>query len=96
VLSQVQPPPLTTPLPQIKVLNTIPTSYFAKARRKIQKSIREETTQAKINKVFKALNIIAAKASIIEHKYNSLERVIKLDKATTAKKRGLNLQEGDA
>jgi hypothetical protein len=62
----------------------------------MKKSIKEELTQEKIKKIFKAINTLQAKSSIFEHHNKGLENAILLDKKTKGKKRKLNLQREDA
>jgi hypothetical protein len=57
----------------------------------MKKSIKEEPTQEKIEKIFKAIDTLQAKASILEHYNKGLENAIKLDKKTKGKKRKLNM-----
>ena len=95
VISQIQPPRPETP-PPTDTCDTIKTPYTAKAIRQMKKSIKEEPTQEKMDKVFKAIDTLQAKASILEHKNKGLENAILLDKKTKGKKRKLNLQGGDA
>jgi hypothetical protein len=62
----------------------------------MKKSIKEEPIQEKIDKMFKAVDTLQAKASILKHKNKGLENAILLDKKTKGKKRKLNLQREDA
>ena len=58
--------------------------------------MRQEVTRLKTEKMFKALDFLQAKASILEHKNKGLENAIQFDKKTCTKKRKLNLQGGNA
>src|SRR5207248_643111 len=62
----------------------------------MKKSIQEEPTQEKLDKMFKAIDTLQAKSSILEHKNKGLENAILLDKKSKGKKRRLNLQGEDA
>ena len=62
----------------------------------MKKSIKEEPIQEKIEKIFKAIDILQAKSSILEHYNKGLENAILLDKKTKRKKRKLNIQGKDA
>jgi hypothetical protein len=62
----------------------------------MKKSMKEEPTQEKMEKMFKAIDTLQAKASILEHKNKGLEDAILLNKKTKGKKRKLNLQGEDA
>jgi hypothetical protein len=62
----------------------------------MKKSIKEELTQEKIEKIFKAIDTLQVKASILKHHNKGLENAIKLDKKTKEKKRKLNMQGEDA
>jgi hypothetical protein len=95
VISQIQPPCPETP-PSINDYNTIETPYTAKAIRQMKKSIKEEPTQEKMDKIFKAIDTLQAKSSILEHTNKGLENAILLDKKTKGKKRRLNMQGEDA
>ena len=95
VISQIQPPRPKTPL-STDDHGVIKTPYTAKAIRQMKKSIKEEPTQEKMGKVFKAIDTLQAKSSILEHKNKGLENAILLDKKTKGKKRKLNMQGGDA
>jgi hypothetical protein len=57
VISQIQLLRLKT-LPLIDNHNTIKTPYILKAIRQIKKSIKEEPTQKKIKKIFKAIDTL--------------------------------------
>jgi hypothetical protein len=57
----------------------------------MKKSIKEEPTQEKMEKIFKAINTLQAKAFILKHYNKGLENAIKLDKKTKGKKRKLNM-----
>src|SRR5437764_14701167 len=59
-------------------------------------SIKEEPTQEKLDKMFKAIDTLQAKSSILKHKNKGLENAILLDKKLKGKKRKLNLQREDA
>ena len=61
----------------------------------MKKLMKEEPTQEKIDKMFKAIDTLQAKASILEYKNKGLENAIQLDKKTKGKKRKLNLQGED-
>jgi len=95
VISQIQLPRLETPPPPDDC-DTIKTPYTAKAIRQMKKSIKEEPTQEKMDKIFKAIDTLQAKSSILEHTNKGLESAIQLDKKTKGKKRKLNLQGEDA
>jgi hypothetical protein len=95
VISQIQPPCLETP-PPTNDCDTIKTPYTAKAIQQMKKSIKEEPTQEKMDKIFKAIDTLQAKSSILEHTNKGLESAILLDKKTKGKKRKLNLQGEDA
>jgi hypothetical protein len=95
VISQIQPPRPETPPPTIDN-DSIRTPYTAKCIRQMKKSMKEEPTQEKIEKMFKAIDTLQAKASVLEHKNKGLEDAILLDKKTKGKKRRLNLQGEDA
>ena len=95
VISQIQPPRPKTPPPTIDN-DSVRTPYTAKGIRQMKKSMKEEPTQEKMDKMFKAINTLQAKASILEHKNKGLENAIQLDKKTKGKKRKLNLQGEDA
>jgi hypothetical protein len=95
VISQIQPPRPETPPPSDNP-NTIETPYTPKAIRQMKKSIKEEPTQEKMEKIFKAIDTLQAKSSILEHHNKGLENAILLDKKTKGKKRKLNMQGEDA
>lgn len=95
VISHIQSPRPETP-PPTDDYDTIKTPYTAKAIRQMKKSVKEEPTQEKMDKIFKAIDTLQAKSSILEHKNKGLENAILLDKKTKGKKRKLNMQGGDA
>jgi hypothetical protein len=67
-----------------------------KAIRQMKKSIKEEPTQETMEKIFKAIDTLQAKSSILEHHNKGLENAILLDKKTKGKKRKLNMQGEDS
>ena len=60
----------------------------------MKKSIKEEPTQKKMEKIFNVIDTLQAKSSILKHHNKGLENAILLDKKTNGKKKKLNIVEG--
>ena len=52
----------------------------------MKKSIKEEPTKEKLDKIFNAIDTLQAKSSILEHKNKGLENAILLDKKSKGRR----------